>query len=71
MNTFMAELNTILETTYNSADAVKWLQQKLGIAENGVYDNVTKAAVSAYQNGNGLTDTGIANVETINKLLLV
>jgi peptidoglycan hydrolase-like protein with peptidoglycan-binding domain len=68
LNNFTAALNTVLGTTHNSAAAVNWLQQKLGIAQNGVYDDATKTAVAAYQTSNGLTATGIADTDTINKL---
>jgi peptidoglycan hydrolase-like protein with peptidoglycan-binding domain len=68
LNAFTAALNTILGTKNNSAAAVNWLQQKLNIAQNGVYDDATKTAVTTFQTNNGLNATGIADTDTINKL---
>jgi peptidoglycan hydrolase-like protein with peptidoglycan-binding domain len=59
-----------LSTTYNAVDAVKWLQEKLSIPQKGIYDSVTKDAVTQYQTDQSLTVTGIPDTDTINKLLL-
>ena len=68
LHAFTDALNTALGTSHNSVDAVKWLQHKLSITENGIYDDATKSAVSAYQTNNGLSATGIADAEVIGKL---
>ena len=71
LNAFVTALNTILEPEpdYNAVDAVKWLQEKLAIEQNGIYDTATKDAVKAYQITQSLPDTGIADADTIHKLI--
>ncbi len=68
LNTFVTELNTLLSTQYSAVEAVTWLQQKLSVTQNGVYDEATKTAVTTYQTNNSLTVTGIADTATLTKL---
>lgn len=48
----------------SSGEAVKRLQEKLGIETDGQYGSQTKAAVEDYQRKNGLQVDGIAGTET-------
>jgi hypothetical protein len=48
-----------------STDTVRALQQKLGVAADGVYGPRTRAAVRRFQRKNGLTPDGIAGPQTL------
>ena len=68
LNTYVTDLNTLLTTTYTAPEAVTWLQQKLNVPQNGVYDEATKTAVTTYQTNNSLIVSGIADAATLTKL---
>ena len=48
-----------------SADAVRALQQKLGVSADGVYGPKTRAAVKRFQRAHGLTADGVAGPRTL------
>ena len=50
-------------------DAVRQLQELLGIAADGIFGPMTKAAVKDYQTANGLKPDGIVGLLTWGKLL--
>lgn len=52
----------------SKGDAVKQLQQTLGITADGVYGPETAKAVRAYQSQNGLTVDGVVGPQTIAKI---
>ena len=48
--------------------AVKWVQKKVGVTQDGIYGKKTKEAVKKYQKSHGLTVDGIAGPKTIAKM---
>lgn len=51
----------------DATSAVSWLQNRLNVTVNGVYDAATKQAVAEYQEAQGLTNTnGILDSTTLN-----
>jgi hypothetical protein len=48
-----------------STDAVRALQQKLGVNADGVYGPKTRAAVKRFQRAHGLTPDGVAGPQTL------
>lgn len=52
----------------SSGNAVKQLQQQLGISADGIYGPQTAAAVKAYQAKNGLSSDGIVGPQTLASL---
>ena len=52
----------------STGDAVKALQEKLGVAVTGTFDKATGAAVKKYKTANGLASDGIAGPKVWTKL---
>ena len=48
--------------------AVKWVQKKVRVTQDGIYGKKTKEAVKKYQKSHGLTVDGIAGPKTIAKM---
>ena len=62
----VADAVSALVEEMTKADAVKWIQHKLEIEENGVYDALTREKVKAFQLAYGFPEPdGIANEATI------
>lgn len=59
----------VLSVSYESNIAVRYIQWRLGITVDGVYGNVTKAAVERFQSINNIEPTGMVGVETWSKLI--
>lgn len=57
--------STTLIRAGTSGDGVAAVQKALGVAADGVFGPVTKAAVRSYQRRNGLTVDGIVGPETL------
>jgi peptidoglycan hydrolase-like protein with peptidoglycan-binding domain len=53
----------------STGDAVKQMQQKLGITADGNFGPGTEAAVRAWQAANGLTADGIVGPKTLAALM--
>jgi len=47
-----------------SGDAVRWVQQRLGITADGEFGPATERAVEAFQRDNGLADDGVVGART-------
>jgi putative chitinase len=62
-----ASTSTVLRRG-STGDAVKQMQQKLGIAADGNFGPNTEAAVRAWQAANGLTADGVVGPRTMEKL---
>jgi GH25 family lysozyme M1 (1,4-beta-N-acetylmuramidase) len=58
----MNRFNTMIKGA--KGDRVKWIQHKIGIAENGKFDDDMLKAVKAYQGSNALVDDGIIGPKT-------
>ena len=52
----------------SQGDAVKQIQQRLGISQTGVFDTATELAVTAFQGGAGLAQDGTVGPQTWAKL---
>ena len=59
------EAATPLAPGVSSSDAVRALQQKLGVVADGVYGPKTRAAVKRFQRAHGLTADGVAGPQTL------
>jgi lysozyme family protein len=55
----------------SSGEWVKRLQQKLGLADDGIFGGGTEAALKAWQRDNGLAADGIAGKNTFRKMGLI
>jgi Transglycosylase-like domain/Putative peptidoglycan binding domain len=62
---FAQDAATPLAPGVQSADAVRALQQKLGVTADGVYGPRTRAAVKRFQRAHGLTPDGVAGPQTL------
>ena len=56
---------TPLAPGVQSTDAVRTLQQKLGVSADGVYGPKTRAAVKRFQRAHGLAADGVAGPQTL------
>jgi peptidoglycan hydrolase-like protein with peptidoglycan-binding domain len=59
---------TPLAPGVQSTDAVRALQQKLGVSADGVYGPKTRAAVKRFQRAHGLAADGVAGPQTLSAL---
>ena len=69
LNAFANLLNNALGTSKSAGECVNWLQSKLGITVNGIYDAATQTAVANYQTANSLPSTGLVDDATLTLLL--
>ncbi|MFN8490554.1 MAG: GH25 family lysozyme [Caldilineaceae bacterium] len=52
----------------SSGDRVRWVQRRLGIAPNGLFDAAMETALRTFQNKNGLPANGMIDVQTFTYL---
>jgi GH25 family lysozyme M1 (1,4-beta-N-acetylmuramidase) len=61
-NVDMNRFNTMLKGA--TGDRVKWVQRRLGIAQNGQFDGATDSALRAFQDKKGLVSDGVVGPPT-------
>ncbi len=58
----MNRFNTMLKGA--TGDRVKWVQRRLGIAQNGRFDDAMESALRAFQGKKGLVSNGVISPQT-------
>ncbi len=61
-NVDMNRFNITVKGT--TGDRVKWVQRRLGIVQNGIFDAATETALQMFQNNKGLAASGVIDPRT-------
>lgn len=60
----MNRFKTMLKGAVGDGDRVKWVQRRLGIAQNGRFDDAMESALRAFQKKKGLVSNGVVGPQT-------